>query len=149
MTTQVFECKVRYTKTIENDQIKRVCEQYLVEALTFTEAEAHFLKEIEPFVSGGEYEVSDIKKARISELFTSQDGNDDRWFRIKVAFLTLDEKTGQEKRTSHTMLQQAADLKTAIRHLDDNMKGTLADYIITAVTETAIMDFFPYKVEKA
>ena len=86
-----FECKVKYDKTMENGLIKQVTEAYLVDALSFTEAERRFLEEIEPFMSG-EYMVTDIKRAKIAELFESNDGLADRWFKCKVAFITLDEK---------------------------------------------------------
>ena len=70
-----FECKVKYDKTMENGLIKQVTEAYLVDALSFTEAERRFLEEIEPFMSG-EYMVTDIKRAKIAELFESTADND-------------------------------------------------------------------------
>ena len=100
---QWFECKIRYDKTMEDGKIKKVTETYMVDALTFTEAEKRFLEEVGPYLSG-DYEVSDIKKAKIAELIESVDGNDDRWYKAKVAFITLDEKTAVEKRTNQTML---------------------------------------------
>lgn len=145
--TQWFECKVRYEKTMENGLEKKVTEAYLVEALSFTEAEARFLEEIEPYVAGKEYEVSDIKKARINELFESNDGNNDRWYKAKVAFITLDEKTGAEKRSSQLMLVQAKDLRVAVKNLDAGMAGTLGDYEIVNVAETPLLDLFRYKVQ--
>lgn len=139
-----FECKVKYDKTMENGLIKQVTEAYLVDALSFTEAERRFLEEIEPFMSG-EYMVTDIKRAKIAELFESNDGLADRWFKCKVAFITLDEKTGAEKRASQMMMVQAIDLRDAIKSLDKAMEGTLGDYVIVSVAETAIMDVYRYK----
>ena len=138
-----FECKVKYDKTMENGLIKQVTEAYLVDALSFTEAERRFLEEIEPFMSG-EYMVTDIKRAKIAELFESNDGLADRWFKCKVAFITLDEKTGAEKRANQMMMVQAIDLRDAIKSLDTAMEGTLGDYVIVSVAETAIMDVYPY-----
>ncbi len=146
--TQCFECKVRYEKTMDDGLTKRVTETYIVEALSFTEAEARFTEEIEPFVARVEYEISDIRKARISDLIESKDGNDDRWYKAKVAFLSLDEKTGQEKRTNNTMLVQAADIKIAIKNLDSYMAGSMADYIVTSIAESPIMDIFHYKAKE-
>ncbi|MCD8266889.1 MAG: DUF4494 domain-containing protein [Prevotellaceae bacterium] len=146
--TQYFECKVRYEKTLENGLAKRVTEPYIVEALSFTEAEARLTEETAPFAGGGEYEISDIRKARLSDLVESQDGNDDRWFRAKVAFLSLDEKSGQEKRTTHTMLVKAQDLRVAVKNLDAYMAGSMADYLITGLAETQIMDVFHYRAEQ-
>ena len=139
-----FECKVKYDKTMENGLIKQVTEAYLVDALSFTEAERRFLEEIEPFMSG-EYMVTDIKRAKIAELFESNDGLADRWFKCKVAFITLDEKTGAEKRANQMMMVQAIDLRDAIKSLDKAMEGTLGDYVIVSVTETTIMDVYRYK----
>ncbi len=144
MNTEWFECKVRYDKTMENGQIKKVTEAYLVDALSFTEAEKRFLEEIEPFMSG-EFTVTDIKRARIAELVESIDSQDDRWFKTKVAFISLDEKTGVEKRTTQTILVQAAELREAVKNLDEWMKGTLGDYVIVSVTETPLIDVYRYK----
>ena len=141
---QWFECKIRYDKTMEDGKIKKVTETYMVDALTFTEAEKRFLEEVEPYLSG-DYEVSDIKKAKIAELFESVDGNDDRWYKAKVAFITLDEKTAVEKRTNQTMLIQARDLKTAVANLEKGMAGTMGDWDLAAITETPILDIYPYE----
>ena len=141
-----FECKVKYDKTMENGLIKQVTEAYLVDALSFTEAERRFLEEIEPFMSG-EYMVTDIKRAKIAELFESNDGLADRWFKCKLSFITLDEKSGAEKKTSTNVLVQASDLRDAVKKLDEGMKGSMADYIISSMAETAIMDVYPYSAE--
>ena len=145
MLTEWFECKVRYDKTLEDGIIKRTMETYLVDAFSFTEAEKRFITEIEPFVSG-EYVVTDIKRAKISELFESSDSLADRWFKAKVAFVTIDEKTGKEKRSAQTMMVQAIDLRDAVKNLDKGMAGTLGDYVIVSIAETKIMDVFRYRV---
>ncbi len=139
-----FECKVSYEKILENGMQKRVTEPYLVDALSFTEAEARIIEEIKPFISG-EFTVTDIKRARLSELFFNENG--DRFYKIKVYFITLDEKSGAEKKTAAQMLAQACNLKEAIAVLEEGMKGTMADYTIASVTETEIIDIFPYTAE--
>lgn len=136
-----FECKVSYEKTLENGMRKKVTEPYLVDALSFTEAEARIIEEIHPFISG-EFTIADIKRARLSELFFNENG--DRFFKIKVYFITLDEKSGAEKKTAAQMLAQASNLKDAIAVLEDGMKGTLADYTIASVSETPLIDVFPF-----
>jgi len=146
MTHTWFECKIRYDKTMENGMNKKVTEPYLVDALSFTEAEARIIEEITPFISG-EFTVSDIKRANYSELFFSEEESADRWFKCKILFITLDEKSGAEKRTATQVLVQAADLRDAVRKLDEGMKGTMADYQIAAVTETPIMDVYPFRSE--
>ena len=141
-----FECKVRYEKMMENGVTKKVTEPYLFDALSFTEAEARIIKEITPFITG-EFTVSDIKRANYSELFFCEEDAADRWFKCKVAFITLDEKSGVEKKTSTYMLVQASDLRDAIKKLDKGMEGTMADYQITAISETPIMDVYVYKTK--
>lgn len=139
-----FECKVTYEKVLENGMQKKVTEPYLVDALSFTEAEARIIEEIRPFISG-EFTVTGIKRARLSELFFNENG--DRFYRIKVYFITLDEKSGAEKKTAAQMLAQASTLKEAIAVLEDGMKGTMADYVIASVTETQLIDVYPYSAE--
>lgn len=141
-----FECKIRYEKTLENGMNKKVTEPYLVDALSFTEAESRIIEEMTPFISG-EFTVSDIKRANYSELFSSDEEKADRWFKCKLYFITLDEKSGAEKKTATQVLVQAADLRDAVKKLDKGMEGTMADYSIASVTETAIMDVYPDKAE--
>lgn len=144
MNNEWFECKVRYEKTLETGLMKKVTETYMVDALSFTEAERRFIEEMKPYISG-DFTVSDIKRARLAELFESIDADADRWFKAKVAFITLDEKTGAEKRSNQMMLVQATDFRNAVKQLDECMKGTMGDWVIVSLTETAIMDVFRYK----
>lgn len=139
-----FECKIRYEKVAENGMNKKVTEPYLVDALSFTEAEARIIKEMAPFISG-EFTVADIKRANYSELFENETG--DRWYKCKLLFITLDEKSGAEKKVSSQVLVQANDLREAVKSLDEGMKGTMADYVIASVAETSIMDVYPYSAE--
>ncbi|MGM9620976.1 MAG: DUF4494 domain-containing protein [Bacteroidaceae bacterium] len=143
MAKEWFECKVRYDKTLETGLLKKVTESYLVDALSFTEAEERFLEEIEPMMSG-EYSVSDIKRAKIAELFESIDTTDDKWYKAKVAYIAYDEKKGVEKRTNQIMLIQAKDLRVAVKNLDKGMQGTLGDWDIISIAETPIMDIFKF-----
>lgn len=136
-----FECKVRYDKTLENGMQKKVTEPYLVDALSFTEAEARIIKEITPFING-EFEIANIKKEKINEMFFDENG--DKWFRCKVNFITLDEKSGMEKKTSSCMMVQASDVQEAQKGLVQGMLGTLADWELEAIKETKIMDVYPY-----
>ena len=139
-----FECKIRYEKTMENGLVKKVNEPYLVDALSFTEAEKRILEEIAPFMTG-DYQVADIKRANYAELFETVSDSADKWFRIKLVFITLDEKSGKERKTSQNVLVQAADLRGSIDRLDEGMKGSMMDYTIASVTETAIVDVFRYR----
>lgn len=135
-----FECKVRYDKMMENGSVKKVNEPYLVDALTFTEAEARIIEEVSPFISG-EFSISAVKKTKISEIFF--DDSADKYYMVKVNFVTLDEKSGTEKKTASFILTQATDLEGAIARFKEGMKGTMADYDIASVTETMLMDVYP------
>lgn len=141
-----FECRITYEKLQEDGMRKRVTEPYLVDALSFTETEARIIEEVKPLISG-EFTVSVVKRSKISELFFSESG--DRFYKVKVYFITLDEKSGAEKKAAATMYVQACNLKEAIGVLEEGMKGTLADYTIASVAETAIMDVYVYIAEKA
>lgn len=143
-----FECKIRYEKVMENGMQKKVTEPYLVDALSFTEAEARIIEEMTPFISG-EFTVSDIKRANYSELFPSEEESADRWFSCRLQFITLDEKSGAEKKTQTTVLVEAADLRDAMKKLDEGMKGTMADYNAVCIKETAIMDVYPYLAKES
>ncbi len=135
-----FECKVRYDKMQENGMVKKVNEPYLVDALTFTEAEARIMEEMKPFISG-EYSISSEKKTKISEIFFNEDG--DRYYQVKVNFITLDEKTGIEKKTATLILVQASDFEDALKKFLEGMKGTMGDFEIASITETQLMDVYP------
>lgn len=147
MMNEWFECKVKYDKTLEDGKVKKVNEPYLVDAISFTEAEKRIIEEITPFMTG-EFQVSDIKRARYAELFESTDESADRWFKAKLTFITLDEKSGAEKKTTQNVLVQASDLRDAVERLDAGMKGSMMDYQISALTETAIMDVYHYRPEE-
>lgn len=142
MTHNWFTCKVSYEKMLENGMQKKVTEPYLVDALSFTEAEARIIEEIRPFITG-EFTVADIKRAHFSESFFNENG--DRFYKVRIYFITMDEKSGAEKRTLAKMLTQASSMKEALDNFEEGMKGTLADYTILEISETPIMDVFPYE----
>ena len=139
-----FECKIRYEKTMENGMIKKVTEPYLVDAISFTEAEKRIIEEITPFMSG-DFEIADIKRAHYSELFFANDTDADTWFAARLEFVTLDERTGVEKKTKTSILVQASDPRDAMKRLGKGMEGTMADYNAVSIKETAIVDVFPIK----
>lgn len=135
-----FECKVRYDKMMENGTVKKVNEPYLVDALTFTEAEARIIEEMTPFISG-EFSISAVKKTKVSEIFF--DDTADKYYMVKVNFITLDEKSGVEKKSASFILTQACDLEGALARFKEGMKGTMADYDIASIVETPLMDVYP------
>ena len=140
-----FECKVSYERQADSMGMKKVSESYLVDALSFTEAEKRIIKEIRPFVSVGELEVVNIRRARIAELFLNDEAEDDRYFRAKVNFITVDEKSGSEKKTSATMIVKSDSLPNAVSELKAQLDSQMASYEIAAVTDTQILDVFQYE----
>ena len=139
-----FQCKVKYERNVDDGSIAKVSETYLIDALSFTEAEERINEEMKPYISG-DFMVTDIKRAKINELFENESG--DRWYRSKVNFVSLDEEKGVEKRIATTMYAQASTLKEAVEVIDKGMKGTLADYEIASVAETDVMDIFKYQAD--
>lgn len=140
-----FECKVSYERQADSMGMKKVSESYLVDALSFTEAEKRIIKEIRPFVSVGELDVVNIRRARIAELFLNEEAEDDRYFRAKVNFITVDEKSGSEKKTSATMIVKSDSLPNAVTELKAQLDSQMASYEIAAVTDTQILDVFQYE----
>lgn len=140
-----FECKVSYERQADSMGMKKVSESYLVDALSFTEAEKRIIKEVRPFVSAGELEVVNIRRARIAELFLNDEAEDDRYFRAKVNFITVDEKSGSEKKTSATMIVKSDSLPNAVTELKAQLDSQMASYEIAAVTDTQILDVFQYE----
>ena len=138
-----FECKVRYDKMMENGAQKKVTEPYLVDALSFTEAEARIIEELTPFISG-ELDVASIKRANYSEVVPADDA--DRWYVCIVEFITLDEHTATEKKTASRLLLAANNLHDAMSRFDKTMSGTMADYNALCIKETALMDVYPVKL---
>ena len=139
-----FECKIKYEKTMENGLLKKVTEPYLVDAINFTEAEKRMIEEMAPFMHG-EFQVDDIKRVKIAELFESSKQEDDKWYKCKLSFIIIDEKSGKEKKATNRVLVKAINIKSALASLEEGMKTTQIDYEVTAIQETPIMDVFHYK----
>lgn len=143
-TSTWFETRVRYDKTMEDGQNKKVIEQYVVDALSFSEAEELITEEMSHYVSG-EFDVKAIAPAVYGEIFFSDVDTDDKWFKARLSFITIDEKTEKERRSSVTYLVQAHSVNGAVKHVDEVMKSTMIDYEIAAITETKIMDVFEHR----
>ncbi|MBQ3877264.1 MAG: DUF4494 domain-containing protein [Prevotella sp.] len=143
-TANWFECRLKYEKMGEDGLQKKVTETYVVDALSFTEAEQRIMEEMSSYISG-EFEVNDIKKAAYKEIFFSDEESADRWYKTKLEFITIDEKTEKEKRSAVNYLVQAGTLNAAVKNIDEVMGGTMIDYVIASVAETKLMDVFEYK----
>lgn len=136
-----FETIVRYYKMMESGEMKKVNETYVVDAITFGEAEESIAEEMKPYISG-DFDIKNINPAPYSEIFFSDEDTDDKYYRVKLAFIKIDEKTEKEKKSKVTYLVQAGSLEQARKNTEEVMNGTMIDYEFVSVTETKIMDVF-------
>ena len=164
---RLYECGVRFDKMMENGTVKKVTELYLVDALTFTEAEARITSEIAPYISG-EFDIVTIKRTNYSEIVydrfslnseadakyqkltqANSQASDvaDKWFKAKLNFITIEEKSGREKKTPCHYIINAGSINAAHDTLVSSMKGTMADYEIVTLDETRIMDVYVYSAD--
>lgn len=139
-----MEVKVASDRVMEDGSVKKVYENYIIEAFTFTEAEERATAELAHF-SAGEFDVVNIKPASFTEvIFADEERADTIWYKTKMAFLLLDEKTGKEKRSNTTYLVQATSLRGALDNIDRCMQGSIEDYVQANVGETTILDVLEY-----
>ena len=142
-TAQWFETTVRYDKTMEDGKQKKVSERYVVDALSFGEAEERITREMTHYISG-EFQVKKIDPAVYGEIFFSDNSDDDKWYKVKVAFVTIDEKTEKEKRSHVYYLVQASSSNVAETNVTIVFADSVMDYVIEAITETKILDVFEH-----
>lgn len=145
--SKFFEVKIQYQKTLEDGKEKKVTEQYVVEALSFTEAEARIIEEMTPYISG-EFDVVSEKIAPFNEIFLSDRTDDDKWFISKVAFITIDERTAKEKKQTFRYLVQAETSEKAMDYTKEMFSHGMSDYSIDAVQDTATLEVFLFEDNK-
>ena len=143
-TATWFECKIRYEKMTEDGLPKKVSEVYVVDALSFSEAEERIMEEMLPY-NLVDIEIIDVKIAPYREIFFADDNLADQWFKAKLSFITIDERSNKEKRTSMMYLVNAGNISSAINNIGEVMSGTMIDYVTTSISATKIMDVFEYK----
>ena len=139
-----FECKVTYDRTGEDGLAKKVTEPYMVDGLSFTEAESRICKECQAYATG-EFTVSAVKRCKIAEMFFNEDLDEYKWFRCRVNYVSVDEEKGVEKRIAQTMMVQAVDFQDAVKALVKGMDSSVCDYEIASITETKIIDVYKYE----
>lgn len=139
--TNYFECRVSYDKTLESGAIKQVTESYLVEAMSFTEAEARITEEMQPYMSG-EFSVSAVNRRKYEDVLLDDDR--DKLYHVKLMFITIDEKTATEKRKPSYLLVQARDIADVLSQVEWLMSDSVTDYDIVSVSESRILDVFMY-----
>lgn len=139
---QWIETRLRYDKIMDNGAVRKVTESYLVDALTFAEAEARIIEEMKPYISE-EFTVSAVKKAKIADVISSD--CDGYWYKVRTMFISINERTGAEKLSPHDFMVEANDIEDAIATFKSEI-SLMADYKITGVTETPILDVFPVRL---
>ena len=145
--SKFYEVKIQYQKTLEDGKEKKVTEQYVVEALSFTEAESRIIEEMNPYISG-DFDIVSEKIAPYNEIFLSDNSTDDKWFVSKVGFITLDEKTAKEKKQTFRYLVQARTSELAMDYTKEMFSYGMSDYSIDSVHDTPTLDVFLYEVKK-
>lgn len=143
-----FSVRVMYDKLHENGMKKKVKELFLIDALSFTEAEARAIGEMKPYTEG-DLRVTAMKIEDIAEIFNQEENEKaDKWYRVKVAFVSVDKKTRKEKKVHQSVLVKGVSTEDATKVFHEGMKGTMADYEIHTVSETQYMDVFFYSLDK-
>lgn len=140
-TSSWFECSVSYEKVQEDGTERRITEKYVVEAFSFTEAEANITNQIVNCVSG-ELKVKGIVPAQYNEIFFSDADSDDYWFKVKVKFITLDERSNKEKYTNVIYLVQGSDISSAKAYIENILSGSMLDFDLCGISKTKILDVF-------
>ena len=140
----LYECGVRYNKTADNGMTKKVTELYLVDACSFAEAEARIIGELS-YADSSDIDVVSIKRTKYSGIVEGL-SSADKWFKAKLVFVTLDEKSGKEKKQAVHFIVHASDINDANFSVVDHMAGSVMDYEIATLDETKIIDLFRYKV---
>jgi hypothetical protein len=128
---------------MEDGMQKKVTEAYVVDALSFSEAEERIIEEMSSYISG-EFNVTDIKKAPYGEIFFSDLELADKWYKAKLQFITIDEKTEKEKKSTVNYLVQAGSFNGAVKSIDEVMGSTMIDYVVSSMAETSLMDVFEH-----
>ena len=138
-----YETRIKYQKTMEDGSEKVVNELYVVDALSCTEAETSIIEEMSCYISG-DSAVTSAKKTNYGEIFFSDLDDDDKWYKAKLQFITIDEKSVKEKRSNVTYLVQAKSLARALRYVDEVMSKNMIDFDIVGLNETHVLDVFEH-----
>ena len=136
-----YEVKVKYSRIDEDDRTKTFNQPYLFDAMSFTEAEARAIEEMKAYISTV-FKITNIKVSNLAEIVHNENG--DRWFKCKLSCITLDEEKGSERRSNSWLLVQANDVDDAYKVLSENLSDTVSNYEIPSVSESPILDVFPY-----
>lgn len=142
-----FESKVKYLKTSESGSETMVTENFLLDAVSYTDAETRIIRQMQSMVKGGEFSVVDIKKSRIAEVFPYENG--EWWFKATINLVTVDEEAGKEKKMKAQYLIMADDIKEALTRLDESLEYLVIPFVTSALAVSTIVDVFPYNPEES
>lgn len=137
-----FECKVKYVKISESGKEQNVTENFLLDAVSFTDAETRMIRQMQEMVRG-EFSVIDIKKSKIAEVFPYENG--EWWFKATINLVTIDEEAGKEKKLRTYYLVMADDIKEALERLDESLSYLVIPYVVSSLAVSTIVDVFPYQ----
>ncbi|QGY48142.1 DUF4494 domain-containing protein [Maribellus comscasis] len=137
-----FECKVKYVKISESGKERNVTENFLLDAVSFTDAETRMIRQMQEMVRG-EFTVTDIKKSKIAEVFPFENG--EWWFKATINLVTVDEEAGKEKKLRTYYLVMADDIKEALQRLEESLSYLVIPYVVSSITVSTIIDVFPYQ----
>lgn len=142
-----FESKAKYMKVSESGRETMVTENFLLDAVSFTDAESRMIRQMQQMVKGGEFSVVDIKKSKIAEIFPFDEG--EWWFKVTINLVTIDEEAGKEKKLRTYYLIMADDIKQALDRLDESLSYLVIPYVVTSIAVSTIVDVFPYDPSEA
>jgi len=142
-----FESKAKYMKVTESGKEQMVTENFLLDAVSFTDAETRMIRQMQQMVKGGEFTVVDIKKSKIAEVFPYDDG--EWWYKVTINLVTVDEEAGREKKLRTYYLIMADDIKQALQRLDESLSYLVIPYVVTSVAVSTIVDVFPYDASES
>ena len=142
-----FESKVKYNKVTESGREQIVTENFLLDAVSYTDAETRIIRKMQEMVRGGEFQIVDIKKSRIAEVFPFEDG--EWWFKATINLVTVDEEAGKEKKLRTYYLLMADDIKEALQRLEKSLEFLVIPYVVSALAVSTIVDVFPYEASES
>lgn len=136
-----YEVGIRYDKTQENGLVKTVNERHLIDAVSFTEAESRITEAMKPYLTGG-FSVMTEKISNIQEVILNDKPEHDKFYRVKLKIISIDERTAKEKATPYFLLVQACNIDEAKAMIYKRVAMMLEE--LEAIAETKIVSFIPY-----
>ncbi len=140
-----FSCTVKYHKEDDKGNRRKITEPYLVDAVSFSEAEARIYHELGSIIKG-EFTVSDINRSNFEEVFHFDDS--DTWFKCKVSYTMVDEESEKEKKVTKYMLVSAPNVREAYQRIEEALKDLLVPFTIPMITESAYVEVFVYDSDR-